>query len=86
MFGILNSLNIPQHGAEMTLLEAKGKIQFFKEKLGLWGRRGKSETMQIFLSFSFSTFRGTGSLRERHYVPRNSETRHGRNYSEWLAS
>lgn len=88
VFGILNSFSIPPRAAEATLSEAKGKVQSFKEKLGPWSLvpeedGGNPKTMQIFLSFRFSTSRGTESLRERYYVPRNSESHHGGNYAEF---
>jgi hypothetical protein len=54
VFGILNSLNISLHRAEVTLLEAEGKVQSFKEKLGLCGRRGKSGNYAEFSCLSDS--------------------------------
>jgi hypothetical protein len=34
-------MNIPSQGTELTILEAKEKVQSFQEKLAFWGRRVK---------------------------------------------
>ena len=51
VFGMLNSLNISLQGRGVTILEAEEKINSFRDKLTLWGRRVNSGNFANFPIF-----------------------------------
>jgi hypothetical protein len=68
VFGILNSLNIWLQLAKVTIWEAIEKVESYREKLSLWGRRVNSGNLAHFLLFDEITSDSVGRYLEETRV------------------